>query len=175
MSARFKPWGYAAIGGILVSGTYNFLSKSTFPPHYHAWFGIKVLLALHVFGIVAMYNPERHKMKPRLLTGVAISGALILACSAYLRWLDFGASTEADAARTYAQFVRGGLTRARRTGCKILFVTCDPETDLQTFVDLIIAPAVGPEVIAGSTRLKAGTATKIVLKPLMPRGAAIPC
>ena|SRR6185295_1858798 len=87
MSARFKPWGYAAIGGILVSGTYNFLSKSTFPPHYHAWFGIKVLLALHVFAIVVMYNPERHKMKPRLLTGVAISGALILACSAYLRWL----------------------------------------------------------------------------------------
>ena len=87
MSARFKPWGYAAIGGILISGTYNFLSKSTFPPHYHAWFGIKVLLALHVFAIVVMYNPERHKMKPRLLTGVAISGALILACSAYLRWL----------------------------------------------------------------------------------------
>ena len=87
MSARFKPWGYAAIGGILVSGTYNFLSKSTFPPHYHAWFGIKVLLALHVFAIVVMYNPERHKMKPRLLTGVAISGAMILACSAYLRWL----------------------------------------------------------------------------------------
>ena len=87
MSARFKPWAYTAIGGILVSGTYNFLSKSTFPPHYHAWFGIKVLLALHVFAIVAMYNQERHKMKPRLLTGVAISGALILACSAYLRWL----------------------------------------------------------------------------------------
>ena len=87
MSARFKPWGYAAIGGILISGTYNFLSKSTFPPHYHAWFGIKVLLALHVFAIVVMYNPERHKMKPRLLTGVAITGALILACSAYLRWL----------------------------------------------------------------------------------------
>lgn len=87
MSARFKPWAYAAIGGILISGTYNFLSKSTFPPHYHAWFGIKVLLALHVFAIVVMYNPDRHKMKPRLLTGVAISGALILACSAYLRWL----------------------------------------------------------------------------------------
>ena len=87
MSARFKPWAYAAIGGILISGTYNFLSKSTFPPHYHAWFGIKVLLALHVFAIVVMYNPERHRMKPRLLTGVAITGALILACSAYLRWL----------------------------------------------------------------------------------------
>ena len=64
------------------------------------------------------------------------------------------------------QFVRGGLTRARRAGAKIIFVTCDPHSELQTFVDLTIAPAVGPEVIAGSTRLKAGTATKIVLNML---------
>ena len=64
------------------------------------------------------------------------------------------------------QFVRGALTRARRAGAKIIFVTCDPRTELQTFVDLIIAPAVGPEVIAGSTRLKAGTATKLVLNML---------
>jgi N-acetylmuramic acid 6-phosphate etherase len=64
------------------------------------------------------------------------------------------------------QFVRGALTRARKAGAKIIFVTCDPHTELQTFVDLTIAPAVGPEVIAGSTRLKAGTATKIVLNML---------
>src|SRR5881398_103140 len=64
------------------------------------------------------------------------------------------------------QFVLGALTRARRAGSKIIFVTCDPRTELQTFVDLTIAPSVGPEVIAGSTRLKAGTATKIVLNML---------
>src|SRR6478672_8741527 len=64
------------------------------------------------------------------------------------------------------QFVRGALVRARRAGSKIIFVTCDPRTELQTFVDLTIAPAVGPEVIAGSTRLKAGTATKVVLNML---------
>ena len=63
-------------------------------------------------------------------------------------------------------FVRGALTRARRARSKIIFVTCDPSTELQTFVDLTIAPAVGPEVIAGSTRLKAGTATKLVLNML---------
>jgi N-acetylmuramic acid 6-phosphate etherase len=63
-------------------------------------------------------------------------------------------------------FVRGALTCARKAGAKIIFVTCDPRTELQTFVDLTIAPAVGPEVIAGSTRLKAGTATKLVLNML---------
>jgi N-acetylmuramic acid 6-phosphate etherase len=64
------------------------------------------------------------------------------------------------------KFVRGALTGAREDGAKIIFVTCDPRAELQTFVDLTIAPAVGPEVIAGSTRLKAGTATKIVLNML---------
>lgn len=63
-------------------------------------------------------------------------------------------------------FVRGGLNRARKAGAKIIFVTCFPGTELQTFVDLTIAPSVGPEVIAGSTRLKAGTATKMVLNML---------
>jgi N-acetylmuramic acid 6-phosphate etherase len=64
------------------------------------------------------------------------------------------------------QFVRGALTRARRAGARIIFVTCDPATELQTFVDLTVSPAVGAEVIAGSTRLKAGTATKLVLNML---------
>jgi len=63
-------------------------------------------------------------------------------------------------------FVRGGLTRGRKVGAKIIFVTCWPKSELQNFVDLQIAPAVGPEIIAGSTRLKAGTATKMVLNML---------
>jgi len=64
------------------------------------------------------------------------------------------------------QFVRGALTRARKASGRIIFITCDPGTELQTFVDLTIAPGVGAEVIAGSTRLKAGTATKLVLNML---------
>ena len=64
------------------------------------------------------------------------------------------------------RFVRGALTRARSGGSRVVFVTCWPGTELQTFVDVVIAPAVGPEVIAGSTRLKAGTATKMVLNML---------
>jgi N-acetylmuramic acid 6-phosphate etherase len=63
-------------------------------------------------------------------------------------------------------FVRGSLTRARKAGLRIMFVTCWPGADLANFVDLIIAPNVGPEVLAGSTRLKAGTATKMVLNIL---------
>jgi N-acetylmuramic acid 6-phosphate etherase len=64
------------------------------------------------------------------------------------------------------QFVRGALTGGRKKGARIIFVTCWPGTELQNYVDLIIAPAVGAEIIAGSTRLKAGTATKMVLNML---------
>jgi len=64
------------------------------------------------------------------------------------------------------QFVLGALTRARKSGAKIIFITCWPKSELQSVVDLVIAPAVGPEIIAGSTRLKAGTATKLVLNML---------
>jgi len=64
------------------------------------------------------------------------------------------------------QFVLGALTRARKSGAKIIFITSWPKSELQSVVDLVIAPAVGPEVIAGSTRLKAGTATKLVLNML---------
>jgi hypothetical protein len=83
MLASFKPVAYGAIGGILVSGLYNFLSKSHPQPHYQMWFGIKMLLALHVFAATIVYRPG----KRRTLTGIVVSGALILLIAAYLRWI----------------------------------------------------------------------------------------
>jgi hypothetical protein len=83
MLTSFKPVAYTAIGGILVSGLYNFLSKSSYPPHYHMWFGIKALLALHVFAATILYRSG----KPRTLTGIIITGSLIVAISGYLRWI----------------------------------------------------------------------------------------
>jgi len=64
------------------------------------------------------------------------------------------------------QFVRGALPRARRAGVKIVFITYWPGTELQTCVDVVTVPMVGPEVIAGSIRLKTGSATKFVLSML---------
>lgn len=82
LAKGFKPMAYAAIGGILISGTYNFLSKQTFPPHYHMWFGIKILLVLHIFAATILYRG-----KTRALTGICISGAIVIAISGWLRWL----------------------------------------------------------------------------------------
>src|SRR5438132_10299945 len=61
-------------------------------------------------------------------------------------------------------FVRGGLAAARRAGARTVIVTCSRARGLSANVG--IAPAPGPEVLAGSTRLKAGTATKLVLNTL---------
>jgi N-acetylmuramic acid 6-phosphate etherase len=63
-------------------------------------------------------------------------------------------------------YVRGALTAARNKGARIIFITCWPGTELQNYVDLIVAPAVGPEVIAGSTRMKGGLAQKMVMNLL---------
>jgi len=82
LAQSFKPVAYGAIGGILISGTYNFLSKPSFPPHYHMWFGIKILLVLHIFAATILYRG-----KTRALTGIVISGAIVIAISAWLRWI----------------------------------------------------------------------------------------
>lgn len=65
-----------------------------------------------------------------------------------------------------ARYVCHALQYARKKGCFTIMVTCNPQPDLATTVDCCIAPAVGPEVLTGSTRLKAGTATKMVLNML---------
>ena len=64
-------------------------------------------------------------------------------------------------------YVHGALEEAHRIGAKTIFLCCAPPADkLKAFVDVCIAPVVGPEIITGSTRLKAGTATKLVLNML---------
>ncbi len=61
-------------------------------------------------------------------------------------------------------FVRGALARASARGARTILLSCtDPPPDLVAALDLAILPKVGPEALTGSTRLKAGTATKLVL------------
>ncbi len=63
-------------------------------------------------------------------------------------------------------FVLAALVEAKRRGAGTGGVSCTPPEDLLRHADLVITPIVGPEVVAGSTRLKAGTATKLVLNTL---------
>jgi N-acetylmuramic acid 6-phosphate etherase len=69
-------------------------------------------------------------------------------------------------------YVLGAVAWARRQGAFTLGISCNRDSELTPVVDLAIAPVVGPEVVSGSTRLKAGTATKLVLN-LLTTGAMI--
>ena len=60
-------------------------------------------------------------------------------------------------------FVIGALEEAKRIGCKIISVVCNKNTQMSKLADVTIEIIVGPEIIAGSTRMKSGTAQKMVL------------
>ena len=67
------------------------------------------------------------------------------------------------AASRRTPYVVGAVGRARERGARTLFVTCNPRSQFTLDVDVAICPDVGPEVLMGSTRMKSGTATKLVL------------
>jgi N-acetylmuramic acid 6-phosphate etherase len=63
-------------------------------------------------------------------------------------------------------FVHGALVQANSIGATTIFLCCNPDINPADDVDVIIRPITGPEVITGSTRMKAGTATKLILNTL---------
>jgi N-acetylmuramic acid 6-phosphate etherase len=63
-------------------------------------------------------------------------------------------------------YARGAIACAREKGALTIGIVCNANSPFEQEVDILIAPLVGPEVIAGSTRLKAGTAQKMVLNML---------
>jgi putative copper export protein len=82
---------YCAIAGLLVSGLFNLLSHPGHTRYYHMWFGVKFLLALHVFASAALAvrmapaTPQAAAQRLRRMTGAFISGLIIIFISAYLR------------------------------------------------------------------------------------------
>jgi len=66
----------------------------------------------------------------------------------------------------HTPYTLGGLRYARRRGAKTIGLTVNPAAPMKSLADVFIAPVVGPEVVAGSSRMKAGTAQKLVLNML---------
>ena len=63
-------------------------------------------------------------------------------------------------------YVLGAMQHARTLGAVIIGISCVPDSEVARAAQIAITPAVGPEVVTGSTRLRAGTATKLVLNML---------
>lgn len=70
------------------------------------------------------------------------------------------------AASGVTPFVQSALSHAKRKKATTILITCNPRRDIGRRADIVIAPDVGPEIIAGSTRMKSATATKMILNML---------
>lgn len=70
------------------------------------------------------------------------------------------------AASRRTPYVLGALKYAKKIKAKTIFLFCNPSSQLEIKPDVVISPVLGPEVIAGSTRMKAGTAQKLILNML---------
>jgi len=95
-SARLKPIALTAIAALFLTGAYNLyrvLDRGIVDSSYHAAFGLKFLLAFHLFAMLFLLSAPpsgdaaRDARRPRLALGAAISGLVILALGAYLRTL----------------------------------------------------------------------------------------
>jgi uncharacterized membrane protein len=92
-TAKFRPWLYVCVAALLISGLYNLLTKEVYPPGYHLWFGVKMLVALHIFAIAMLLGKSgvSGDKRGRWAAGIVISGLIALAISAYLRWITLAA------------------------------------------------------------------------------------
>jgi N-acetylmuramic acid 6-phosphate etherase len=121
--------------------------------------------------------PPTFHVPPDLVRGIIAGGEQALARAAEATEDDPGIGKEdllacgftgADAlvgiaASGRTPYVLGAVGAAAELGALTIGISCTPDSELSRQVEISIAPLVGPEVIAGSTRMKAGTATKLVL------------
>ena len=83
----------AACAFIIISGGYTLMIKTVTPPGYHMWFGMKVLLVMHILAVHFMLAiqdmPDAKKI--RMAKGIAMSGIVVVILSGILRYKTFGA------------------------------------------------------------------------------------
>ena len=151
---RLRAGGRLVYIGAGTSGRLGVLDASECPPTFNSPPGqvVGVIAGGHRALTTAVEGAEDHPESAEAdLRAVGLSAADVLV----------GIATSG---RT--PYVIGGLRYARSLGAFAIGLACVPDSDLAPHADLMIAPLVGPEVLTGSTRLKAGTATKLVLNML---------
>ncbi len=87
--AGFRPVIYTVILTIFASGVYNYVTGLRHPPVYLAWFGLKLLFVAHIFAVAILYalRDVDEDKRQRWVTGIVISGLIVIGISAYLRWI----------------------------------------------------------------------------------------
>ncbi|MDX1979523.1 MAG: hypothetical protein SFV51_04585 [Bryobacteraceae bacterium] len=89
IAAALRPWMLAAIAALVGSGTYNLLNKPMIASGYHMWFGMKMLLAMHIIAVAVLLGRQGidSGKRNRWTFGIAMSGLTAILLSAILRVL----------------------------------------------------------------------------------------
>ena len=160
VAAAFAQGGRLIYVGAGTSGRLGVLDASEIPPTYGA--PVDLVQGIIAGGRAAMFESQEGA-EDRFEVGEAEAS-------------NFGLRPEdivcGLAASQRTPFVRGFVSRAGALGCTTMFVTCVPKKDMTLAVDVPICVPVGPEVVMGSTRMKSGTAQKLVLN-MITTGAMI--
>jgi uncharacterized membrane protein len=87
--ASFRPLLFTVLVTALGSGMYNYATKGTYPPMYHMWMGIKLLLVLHIYVSAILYSvrDSTEAKRNRTALSISISGLVVIAIADYLRYL----------------------------------------------------------------------------------------
>jgi uncharacterized membrane protein len=88
-AAAFRPLLFTVLILALGSGMFNYATKASYPPGYHMWMGIKLLLVLHIAASAILYavRPSDQAKRNRTALSIAISGLIVIAIAGYLRYL----------------------------------------------------------------------------------------
>src|SRR5580658_9342348 len=87
--SAFRPLLFTVIATVLISGIYNYATKGSYPPAYHMWMGIKLLLVLHILASAILYSVRQSNEAKRKRTelSIVISGLIVIGIADYLRYL----------------------------------------------------------------------------------------
>ena len=154
IAQRFEQGGRLFYIGAGTSGRLGVLDASECPPT----FSVPPTL---VQGIIAGGDSALRKSSEASEDSPE-QGAIDLASHGFLQ----NDTLVGIAASGRTPYVLGALAYARRLGALTVALTCVPDSEMAAVADISLAPLTGPEVLTGSTRLKAGTATKLVLNML---------
>jgi hypothetical protein len=87
IAAAWRPVAVGSIAVLLITGVYNLMHRPVQTKTFHILFGIKMLLALHVFAVSVLATRADNSRRARQLMGIVISGVVILIISAAFRWV----------------------------------------------------------------------------------------
>ncbi|NNN45371.1 MULTISPECIES: N-acetylmuramic acid 6-phosphate etherase [unclassified Vibrio] len=162
ISTAFQSGGRLIYIGAGTSGRLGILDASECPPTYGSSPDL-------VVGLIAGGHPAILKAVENAEDNASLGQTDLQALNLTSKDVVVGI-----AASGRTPYVLGGMRYAKTVGASVVAIACNPNSPMEQIADIAITPIVGPEVVTGSSRMKAGTAQKLILN-MLTSGAMIRC